>query len=85
MHGMANCTEQCNCGNEKSVYKQWCDVCWDKIPIRVARNMSERALSLARQIETCDRYIKEHDKEQKRLLPVDTSIQGVRAKETDEP
>jgi hypothetical protein len=81
---MVNVTEECRCGNKKSIYKQWCDVCWDKVPIRVARNLASRSLALARQIETCDRYIKEYDKEQASRLPLDTSIEGVHSKEADE-
>jgi hypothetical protein len=61
VHGKVNCTEECNCGNEKSASKQWCDTCWDKIPLRVARNMSERSAALARQIVTCEKYIKEYN------------------------
>lgn len=70
MHGMVNCTEECKCGNKKSIYKQWCEACWDKVPFRVARNMTVRAQALARQIETCEKHIKEATREEERLLSV---------------
>ena len=65
LHGMVNSTLECSCGKEKNIYKQWCEVCWSKIPFRVAQNFSSRSLSLARQIETCNRFIKEYDNRMK--------------------
>jgi hypothetical protein len=59
--GQVNVTDKCDCGNRKNVLRQWCDTCWDKVPLKVARNYQTRCLALARQIVTCKRFIKDYD------------------------
>jgi hypothetical protein len=61
-----NCREVCSCGKSKDKHKQWCESCWAKIPFRVAQHFSDRSNALARQILTCERFIKEHDMRQVR-------------------
>ena len=66
LHGLVNSGDKCSCGNKKSLYRQWCDTCWNKIPIKVAKNMVTRSLALARTINTCETHIKEYDERLKR-------------------
>jgi hypothetical protein len=57
IHGIANASTKCSCGKPKSVSKQWCDECWEKIPPKAARTYQQRAASLARSTLACQRYI----------------------------
>ena len=70
LHGMVNSTDKCRCGEEKSIYRQWCDKCWDKVPLKVAKNYALRSHALSRQIETCDKCIKEATINENKSQPV---------------